>query len=93
MSPACRSLKLMGVYNKGNKAFDLFASKNFKFSSKNALRIMSRLHPVDVNRYQFDAEKCDWGVLIERCFLGLRRDYFKEESYEIINLHRIIFKV
>lgn len=83
----------MRIFNNGTKAFDFFLSKNFQYSSKNALRIMSQLHPADVNRYQFDAKKCDWGILMERCFLGLRRYYFKEDYSETTNLHRFIYKM
>lgn len=90
--PPSSSLQFMRVFNNGTKAFDFFLSKNFQYSSKNALRIMSQLHPVDVDRYQFDAKKCDWGLLMERCFLGLRRYYFKE-SYETTRYHRIIYKM
>lgn len=82
----------MRVFNNGTKAFDFFLNKNFQYSSKNALKIMSELHTVDASRYQFDAKKCDWSILMERCFLGLRRYYFKE-AYETTIRHRIIYKM
>lgn len=85
------SLEFMRIFHNGTKAFDFFLNKNFQYSTKNAMRIMSLLHPKDAKRYCFDANDCDWSVMLERCFLGCRRFFFKE-SFKTTRRHRIIYK-
>lgn len=81
----------MRVFNNGTKAFDFFLNKNFQYSTKNAMHIMHTLHEKDIKRYCFDASDLNWGELIERNFLGVRRYYFKE-SYKTTRRHRIIYR-
>lgn len=81
----------MRVFNNGTKAFDYFLNNNFQYSTKNALRIMSVMHGKDAKRYCFDASDLNWGEMIERNFLGVRRYYFKE-SFETTRKHRLIYQ-
>lgn len=82
----------MRVFNNGTKAFDYFLNKNFKYSTKNAMRIMSEMHAKDAKRYCFDASDCDWSEMMERNFLGCRRYYFKE-SFKTTQIHRIVSRM
>lgn len=85
-----RSLEFMRVFNNGTKAFDFFLNKNFQYSTKNAMRIISMMHPKDVDRYGFDASNCDWSEFLTINFLGVRRYYFKE-SFKTTTKHRVIY--
>lgn len=80
----------MRVFNNGTKAFDYFLNKNFQYSTKNALRIMSTMHSQDVKRYCFDASDCDWSEFLQRNFLGVRRFYFREAG-ETTFKHRFVY--
>lgn len=53
---------------------------------------MAALNGDDGQRYRFDAADCDWRQLIQRCFLGLRRYYYRE-SYRTTIWHIAMFKV
>lgn len=86
------ALEYMRVFHKGTKAFDYFLGKDFRYSLKNALRIMTLMHESDKKRYNFDASTCDWSEFIDRCLIGLRRFYFKE-SAETTDWHRMYWKV
>lgn len=77
----------MRVFNKGAKAFDYFLDKDFRYSLKNALRVMSEMNEVDRERYTWDAGLCNWAEFIDRCLIGVRRYYFKE-SAETTQWHR-----
>lgn len=82
----------MRVFHKGTKAFDYFLDKDFRYDLKNALRIMSVMHPEDRKRYNFDASQCDWVEFLDRVLIGIRRFYFKE-SAETTQWHRNYWKV
>lgn len=70
----------MRMFNKGTKAFYFFLNKNFLYSTQNAMRIASYMHPQDIVNYKFEASDLNWGELIERNFLGVRRYYFREKG-------------
>lgn len=82
----------MRVFDKGTKAFDYFLNKEFRYSLKNSQRVMAALSEKDAQRYRFDASDCDWTLLIQRCFLGLRRYYYRE-SYNTTMWHTAMFKL
>lgn len=82
----------MRVFHNGTKAFDYFLNKEFRYSVENSLRLMSMLHPSDAKRYNFDTIDCDWSLLIQRCFIGLRRYYYRE-SYNTTLWHHSMFKM
>lgn len=82
----------MRVFDKGTKAFDYFVNKNFRYSVTNSLSIQSMLHPIDAKRYLFDASECDWSLLVQRCFLGIRRYYFRESFYTTA-WHTMMYKL
>lgn len=81
----------MRMFNKGTKAFHFFLNKNFLYSTKNAMRIMSLMNPKDIDRYKFDATDLDWGELAERNFLGVRRYYFRERPNKTTVIHCIVY--
>lgn len=70
----------MRVFHKGTKAFDYFLDKDFRYSLKNALRIINMMPEHDKRRYNFDTSQCDWSEFIDRCLIGLRHFYFKESA-------------
>lgn len=70
----------MRMFNKGTKAFHFFLNKNFLYSTKNAMRIASYMHPEDVDNFKFKANDLNWSELLERNFLGVRRYYFREKG-------------
>lgn len=70
----------MRIFNKGIKAFHFFLNKNFQYSTTNAMRISTMMHPKDTIRYKFEASELDWGEMLERNFLGVRRYYFRESG-------------
>lgn len=82
----------MRVFHNGTKAFDYFLNKEFRYSLKNSMRLMSLLGSEDLKRYRCDASDCDWSTLIQRCFLGLRRYYYRE-SYNTTLWHHSMFKM
>ncbi|XP_055919574.1 putative fatty acyl-CoA reductase CG8303 [Eupeodes corollae] len=78
--PQHTALEYMRVFNKGAKAFDYFLDRDFRYSLKNALQIMSVLNEKDKKRYNFDSTLCDWSAFIDRCLIGVRRFYFRESA-------------
>lgn len=86
------AFEYMRVFHKGTKAFDYFLDKDFRYSLKNALRIMTMMHESDKKRYNFDASMCDWSEFIDRCLIGVRCFYFKEAA-ETTEWHRIYWRV
>lgn len=82
----------MRVFDKGTKAFDYFLNKEFRYSLKNSERVNAALQPQDAKRYVFDARQCDWSILMQRCFLGLRRYYYRE-SYNTTKWHHGMYKM
>ncbi|XP_037950867.1 putative fatty acyl-CoA reductase CG8303 [Teleopsis dalmanni] len=90
--PQHTAYEYMRVFHKGTKAFDYFLDKDFRYSLKNALRVMSTMHESDKARYNFDSSQCDWSEFIDRCLIGLRRYYFKEAAVTT-SWHRNYWKV
>ncbi|XP_031630613.1 putative fatty acyl-CoA reductase CG8303 [Contarinia nasturtii] len=86
------SLEFMRIFNKGIKAFHFFLNKNFQYSTKNAMRIGTLMHPKDMDRYKFDASDIDWSEMIERNFSGVRRYYFREKGETSLK-HAIIYAI
>lgn len=82
----------MRIFNNGTKAFDFFLNKNFQYSTKNGLRILSSIQSSDLKRYNYDAADCDWKEFFKRNFLGCRRYYFRE-SHETTDAHRLVYLV
>lgn len=82
----------MRVFDRGHKAFEWFLNKNFEYELKNSLRLMSMLKDSDTERYCFDAKACNWNLLIERCFKGLRY-YYYHESKETTFKHRVLWNL
>lgn len=80
----------MRMFNNGTIEFHYFLNKNFLYSTKNAMRIMSLMQPKDIERYKFDATGLDWGDFFEKNFLGLRRYYFREPGKTNIK-HCIVY--
>ncbi|XP_017466458.1 PREDICTED: putative fatty acyl-CoA reductase CG8303 [Rhagoletis zephyria] len=93
--PQHTALEYMRVFHKGTKAFDYFLDKDFRYSLKNALRIMSLMHESDKKRYNFDSSQCDWSEFIDRCLIGVRRFYFKEaaETTEWHHMYWTVFNI
>lgn len=82
----------MRVFDKGTKAFDYFLTKDFRYSLKNSIRLMSLLDATESERYRYDAGEINYTILFERCLLGLRRYHFRE-SYKTRPRHHIMFKM
>lgn len=91
-NPLHTSFEFMRIFNKGHQAFIYFLNNDFRYSLKNAQRLKTLIHPKDAKAYPFDSRECEWPILFERCFLGLRR-YFYRESIKTTEKHHLLFKL
>ncbi|XP_055388049.1 putative fatty acyl-CoA reductase CG8303 isoform X2 [Condylostylus longicornis] len=84
-------LEYMQVFDKGSKHFDYFLNKDFRYSLKNALRIMATMNENDQKRYTFDCSHFDWSEFMDGCLIGVRQFYFKE-SKDTTEWHKLYWK-